>query len=306
MSIYALMKPVGPSGFGYGSRAQDVVRDLDLTGRTILITGCNSGIGLESMRVLASRGATVIGAARTFEKAQAACASVAASAVPVACELSDPQSVRECVAEVRRMAKPLDVIICNAGVMALPKLELKHGYELQFFTNHVGHFLLVTGLIDGLSPSARVVVLSSDAHRAAPQEGIEFDRLNPRGEYSAWTAYGQSKLANLLFARQLARRFAGTGRVANAVHPGIIETKLARHMGLGVALGYKLVGPLFFKSIAQGAATSVWAAAHPGSARLNGAYLVDCNVAKPSRLALNDELAERLWRVSEQISLGLV
>ena len=172
---------------------------------------------------------------------------------------------------------------------------------MQFFTNHVGHFLLVTGLLDCLSPSARVVVLSSDAHRAAPPEGIEFDRLNPQSDYSAWTAYGQSKLANLLFAKQLAKRFVGTGKVTNAVHPGIIETKLARHMGWGVALGYKLAGPLFFKSILQGAATSVWAAVHPDAARLNGEYLADCNVAKPSHHALDDALAERLWTVSEEI-----
>jgi NAD(P)-dependent dehydrogenase (short-subunit alcohol dehydrogenase family) len=301
MSIYALMKSAGPSGFGYGSTAQEVVRDLNLSGRTIMITGCNSGIGLEAMRVLSSRGATVIGAARTVEKAQTACASVGASAMPVACELSDPQSVRDCVAEVRRMAKPLDVIICNAGIMALPKLELKHGYELQFFTNHMGHFLLVTGLLDCMSLSARMVVLSSDAHRAAPPDGIEFDRLNPQGDYSAWTAYGQSKLANLLFAKQLAKRFVGSGRVANAVHPGIVETKLARHMGLSVALGYKLVGPLFFKSIPQGAATSVWAAVHPDSAHLNGEYLANCNVARPSRFAQDARLAERLWAMSEQI-----
>jgi NAD(P)-dependent dehydrogenase (short-subunit alcohol dehydrogenase family) len=305
MSLYAKLKPAGSSGFGYGSTAEDVTRGLDLAGRVILITGCNSGIGLESMRVLAARGATVIGAARSLDKARAACASVTGATVPVACELAEPASVLACVAEIGARPEALDAIICNAGIMALPKRQVKHGYELQFFTNHVGHFLLVTGLLDRLAPAGRVIMLSSEAHRYAPPAGIEFDNLDGHRGYSGWRAYGQSKLSNMLFAKQLAKRFRDSARVANALHPGVIETNLARHMNPLVSVGYKIAGPLFFKSIPQGAATQVWAAVHPDTARLNGEYLADCNVARPHRHGLDEALAERLWAKSEAIAAEL-
>src|SRR5690606_29144580 len=122
----------------------------------------------------------------------------------------------------------LDVILCNAGIMALPKRELRHGQELQFLTNHLGHFGLVTGLLDQLRERARVVVLSSAAHQLAPRGGIQFDDLTLEHNYTPWLAYGQSKLANLLFARALAGRLAGTQRTANAVHPGAVATPLTR------------------------------------------------------------------------------
>jgi WW domain-containing oxidoreductase len=305
MSLLSKLKPMGPSGFGYGSTAEDVVRDLDLTGKTILLTGCTSGIGAETLRVLAARGATVIGTGRSEEKARAACAAVSGSSVPMACELSDPSSVRTCVARVKQRPEQLAAIICNAGIMSLPKLTQKYGYELQFFTNHVGHFLLVTGLLDKLAPDARVVVLSSDAHRGAPKCGIDFDNLSGQRGYSGWQAYGQSKLANLLFARQLAKRFRGSARVANAVHPGVIHTNLIRHMNPLSGPVLALVQPLVLKSIAEGAATQVWAAVHPAAAKLSGEYLADCNVVKPRRLALDDGLAERLWTTSEEIVAGL-
>jgi NAD(P)-dependent dehydrogenase (short-subunit alcohol dehydrogenase family) len=300
MSLYSRLKPNGPSGFGYGSTAQDVVRALDLTGKTVLLTGCNSGIGAEALRALAARGATVIGAARSEEKARAACADAPGS-VPVACELSEPASVRACVAQVKQRREPLAAIICNAGIMAPPKLTQKHGLELQFLTNHVGHFLLVTGLLDKLASDARVVVLSSDAHRAAPEGGIDFDNLSGERGYSGWQAYGRSKLANLLFAKQLARRFRGSKRVANAVHPGVIATNLDRHMSPLVGVGLALARPLALKTPAQGAATEVWAAVHPDAAGLSGEYLSHCNVAKARALALDEPLAEQLWTKTEQI-----
>jgi NAD(P)-dependent dehydrogenase (short-subunit alcohol dehydrogenase family) len=172
MPLIALFKPKGPTGFGYGSSASEATEGVSLAGKTILVTGCNSGLGLESMRVLAGRGAHVIGAARTEAKANEAAATVTGKTTGVACELSDPASVRACVETVKTMGAPLDAIVANAGIMALPKLNQSHGYELQFFTNHVGHFILVTGLLDRLADDGRVVMLSSAAHQMAPVGGI--------------------------------------------------------------------------------------------------------------------------------------
>lgn len=304
MSLYAMLKPKGPSGFGYGSTADDVVRELDLSGRSILITGCNSGIGAEAMRAFVARGATVFGAARTLAKAEEACSAVRGRAVALECELSEPSSVRACVASLTARDVSLSAIVCNAGIMALPKLTVKHGYELQFLTNHIGHFLLVTGLQHKLAPDGRVVVVSSDAHRAA-KGGIQFDNLDGQKGYSGWAAYGQSKLANILFAKQLAKRFEGTARVANALHPGVIATNLGRHMNPLVGVAYAVAKPVALKTIPQGAATEVWAAVHPDAARISGEYLSDCNVAEPRRLANDPALAERLWSKSEEIVASL-
>jgi WW domain-containing oxidoreductase len=304
MSVYGLLKGKGPNGFGYGSTAEDVTRGLSLQGRTILVTGCNSGLGFEAMRVLAQRGARVIGAARTLDKANAAAATVGGTAEGIACELADPASVRACVETVRRKGVALDAIIANAGIMALPKLNQAFGYELQFFTNHIGHFILVTGLLDRLADDGRVVMLSSAAHMMAPKEGIQFDNLSGAKGYKGWTAYGQSKFANLLFAKELALRFKGTRKTANAVHPGVINTNLGRHLGIPdfiAKAGYGIANALFLKTIPQGAATECYAAANPGAATLNGEYLADSNVAKPRPDSGDPGLARRLWEVSEQI-----
>jgi NAD(P)-dependent dehydrogenase (short-subunit alcohol dehydrogenase family) len=301
MSIYELFAPIGPSGFGYGSTAEQVTEGLSLSGQTILVTGCNSGLGLETIRVLALRGARVIGTARSEEKAKAACDSVGGVTLPLACELSEPESVRACIDAVTRSGFQLDAIICNAGIMAPPKLQKARGYELQFFTNHVGHFILVSGLLGRLREAGRVVVLSSDAHRRAPKVGIQFDNLDGSKDYNGWREYGQSKLANLLFAKELARRFAGTEKTANAVHPGVIHTNLARQMNPIVSLALRMAGPLALKSIAQGAATQVYAATHPAMAGVSGQYLSHCNVATPRPDANDEALAKRLWEVTEKI-----
>lgn len=303
MSLAALFKRTGPTGFGAGSTAEQVVEDLDLTDKHILVTGCNSGLGYETMRVLTERGACVLGCARTEQKAREACDSVDGLAEPFVCELSEPASVRACVEAAREFRRPLDAIICNAGIMALPELEQCNGYEKQFFTNHIGHFILVTGLLDQLADDGRVVTVSSYGHKMAPKEGIQFDNLSGEHGYSAWPAYGQSKLANLLFAKELARRFEAddTDRVANAIHPGVIDTNLGRNMNAFMRAGMVLGGKLFFKSTEQGAATQTFAAVHPGAAGINGEYLADCNIAKSSGKARDAELAKRLWEESEKI-----
>ena len=301
MSLIALFKRSGPSGFGYGSTAAEVSEGLDLSGQTFLVTGSNSGLGLETMRVLATRGAHVIAAARTEAKAAAAIASLGVDATPVACELSEPSSVRACVEAVAGLGRRLDGIIANAGIMALPKLEQRCGYELQFFTNHIGHFILVTGLLGCLSERGRVVILSSSAHAAAPHDvGIEFDNLSGERDYKPWKAYGQSKLANLLFARQLATRLP-PGQTANAVHPGVINTNLGRHMPKLMMLPFALVSPLVLKTIPQGAATQTYVATHPSLAQVSGEYFADANVAESTRHGRDMALAQKLWAVTEDI-----
>ncbi len=301
MSLVSLFKGKGPSGFGYGSTAEDVTDGLDLNGRTILLTGCNSGIGKETLRVLAKRGVHVIAAARTVDKAQAACNDVGGATTPVACELSEPVSVRACAAEVAALGRRLDAIICNAGIMALPKLNQKQGYELQFFTNHIGHFILVTSLLDQLGERGRVVMVSSDAHHGAPKDGIQFDNLSGEKGYRPWAAYGQSKLANMLFANHLATRLSGTGKTANSIHPGVIHTNLARSMNPLVRGALAVGAPLVLKSAAEGAATQTYVAVHPQADGVAGKYFADCNEATPSRHGRDSAMAARLWEVSEKI-----
>lgn len=305
MSILGVFKGHGKSGFGYNSSAWEVTEGLDLSGRTILITGCSSGLGQETMRTLCSRGARVIGAARSIEKAAMACNQVPGEALPLACDLSEPVSVRAAVTSVRRLGFPLDAIIANAGIMALPTLQQKYGVELQFLTNHIGHHLLVTGLLDQLADTGRVVMLSSGLHTKAPPAGIEFDSLSGEKGYTPWTAYGQSKLANLLFAKHLATRLPKPGQTANAVHPGVIRTLLQRNLGSGARAAFSIFEPLLLKSVSQGAATPCYVAVHPATASIRGEYFVDCNLAQPSRRARDSALAAELWDETEEIIAGL-
>ena len=306
MSLLAAVLRKGPSGFGYGSTAEEVTEGLSLHGQTMLVTGCNSGLGLETMRVLCKRGARVIGAARTEAKARQAGEQAGGTVIPVACELSDPASVRACVATVAALEWKLDAILCNAGIMMLPKLETSHGYELQFFTNHIGHFILVTGLLDRLTETGRVVMLSSEGHKLAPTAGIELDNLGGHRAYGGMKMYGQSKLANLLFAKELSRRFAGTKRTANAVHPGVIKTNLGRHLSLVSRLAMALAEPLAMKSVEQGAATQVYVATSPALLRVSGEYFASSNLATPRRDASDPALAKQLWEASEKIAAEMV
>lgn len=302
MSLVSMLRGTrGKSGFGYASTAEDVTRGLDLTGRTVLITGVNSGLGFESARVLRSRGARILGAARSLANARKVTAELGGDSLPLACDLAEPASVRACVEEVRAAGLTLDVLLCNAGIMALPERTLAHGQELQFLTNHLGHFLLVGGLLPALASKGRVVVLSSAAHAWAPPAGIQLDDLSMAKNYGGNRAYGQSKLANLLFARSLARRFVGTEKTANAVHPGVIATNLARHMNPVVRAVMPLASALAMKSVGQGAATQCYVAVHPDAASARGEYFADCNVAGTSAHGRDDALAERLWVRSREI-----
>ena len=289
--------------FGKSSTAEEVTAGIDLTGKLALVTGVNSGIGFETLRVLALRGAHVIGTARTLAKAEAACGQVRGSVTALACELESQDSIRACARDVQALGRPLDICIANAGIMALPKRELVNGVEKQFATNHLGHFLLIHLLrpkIDAAA-GARVVVVSSAAHFQAPAVGIEFDDLAAERSYGAWRAYGQSKLANVLFAKALARRLGPT-RSANALHPGVIGTNLGRNMNplLGAVLG--VVMRPFGKTIPQGAATTCYVATRPELRGVTGQYFSDCAVKEPSRLARDEALAERLWEVSEKLT----
>ncbi len=292
------------SEFGFATTADEVVAGLDLTGRTVLITGVNSGIGYDSMKSLAARGAHVLGAARTLEKAETACASVSGKTTPLVCELSDFASVAACAAAVRAMDKPVDMLICNAGIMALPKLEQVYGLEKQFVVNHLGHYILTRNLLPAVeaAPAGRIVTVSSLGYKSAPAEGIQFDNLSGDAGYKPFTAYGQSKLANALFAFELARRYSGTSVTANTVHPGLVATNLGRYF---MKKPRDPDAPLRegFKTSEQGASTQVYVAAHPTAASISGYYFEDCNPAETTGPHMGDaELSVRLWDVSEQLT----
>lgn len=305
MSIYGFFSGKGPTGFGYSSTAEDVTAGVDLKGKTYLVTGSNSGLGTETARVLALRGARVLVSARTVDKAAEAFKALPGEFVPFALELSDPASVRAAVATVRGMGHALDGIIANAGIMALPERTVQHGLELQFLTNHVGHFILVTGLLDKLTPTGRVVTLSSGAHHNAYPEGIRLDDLDAAKAYTPWGAYGQTKLANLLFARELAKRLPA-GQTANSVHPGVIATNLSRHLNPLMKFSWTILGPIvFLKSIPEGTSTTCYVAANPAAATVTGEYWSHCNLATTSPHGRDDALAKALWDKSEAIVASL-
>lgn len=299
--------PVGP--FDADSTAEDVTSGLDLAGKTAFITGCNSGLGYETMRVLTMRGATVIGAARNEEKAEKACASVEGDAIPVVCELSDLDSIKSCGKTVQAMGKPIDMLILNAGIMALPELTQVSGLEMQFFVNHIGHFALTSWLLGQVrqAPQGRVVSLSSSGHMFAPDEGIPFDNLSGEtGEYSPWGAYGVSKLANGLFVLRLSEMLQeeGSNATANAVHPGIINTNLGRSFPWYTRLFASTLGWTFMKSTGEGAATQCYVATAEELAETNGYYFADCNPLLPDPRMLDEAQAKRLWTESEKIAAG--
>ena len=288
--------------FNFHSTADDVTEGLDLQGQKWLVTGCNSGLGLETIRVLAMRGAHIIAAARTEEKAQNALQALNIEGTPVACELSDLNSVKGAVSFIQDQGVLLQGIIANAGIMALPTLQQINGVELQFFTNHIGHFLLITKLIDNLVDDGRVVVLSSGAHYYAAESGLELENLSGEKDYNDWRMYGRSKLANILFANALQKRFEGSNRTANSVHPGVIRTNLARHVLNAEEMFENIKKRVTIKSVAQGAATQCLVATRPELKGVGGQYFSDCQISKTASVAQDDTLAEELWNISLEIT----
>ena len=258
------------SDYGFDTTCDDVLVGIDLTGVTVLITGCNSGLGYESMRSMAAAGAHVIGTARTKEKAEEACASVAGETTPLVCELTDMNSVVRCSNEVDRLNKEIDVLMCNAGIMALPKLKQVNVndrlLEKQFVVNHLGHYLLTRRLLPQVEAAAegRIVMVSSMGYTLAPPEGIQFDNLSGNNNYKPFQAYGQTKLANVLFSNELSRRYADKALCANSIHPGLVQTNLGRYMrGDEEGTSEMPDRPLRkgMKTAAQGASTQVYVSA---------------------------------------------
>jgi NAD(P)-dependent dehydrogenase (short-subunit alcohol dehydrogenase family) len=294
----AFAQEVPRSHFGANATAEEVTAGLDLHGKTVVVTGCNSGIGLETMRVLALRGAHVIGTARTIERGREACASVQGNATPVVLELSDFDSVVACAKEIRALGMPIDALVCNAGMLLMNELQQVRGLEIQFVVNHLGHFILTNRLLDRVTaaPQGRVVVVGSVAHRQAPPGGIQFDNLAGKG----WErqAYGHSKLANGLFSLELAKRLAGTNATSNSLHPGVVRTNIMRNMNFGRPGG----GGGFGEPPSQGAATSCYLATSPALARVTGQYFADCNPAEQSEYQKDPAMAARLWKVSEDLT----
>jgi NAD(P)-dependent dehydrogenase (short-subunit alcohol dehydrogenase family) len=202
------------------------------------------------------------------------------------------------------MGVPIDMLILNAGIMALPELEQVEGLEKQFVTNHLGHFIVGNRLLPQVqaAPQGRVVVLTSSGYQWAPEAGIEFDNLSGERDYNPNRMYGQSKLANHLYVRQLAKNLAGTATTANSVHPGIIMTNLGRNFPKWQQVAAKLIGWTFMKSVEAGSATTCYVATAPALATVSGHYFADCNPEVPGGQMQNDELAAKLWQVSEELT----
>ncbi|MBX7080185.1 MAG: SDR family NAD(P)-dependent oxidoreductase [Nannocystaceae bacterium] len=302
------MSRIAPT-LGRRSTAEDALAGASLRGRRILVTGANSGLGVETTRVLAQGGADVILACRDVRAGERVAQGLreglragAGRLELLALDLADLRSVAAAARTLRDDGRGLDVLINNAGVMATPRGSTAQGHELQLGTNHLGHFALTLALAPLLHAraGARVVTLSSSLHRQGRGERmmatLRDDPGYARRKYRPFAAYGDAKLANLLFARALARRWPDVASFA--VHPGVIPTPLSRSMGTGGVL-FRLVGRPFMKSVAQGAATTVFAATHPALAGHSGAYLADCGLDTPSAQAQDDALAQALWQASE-------
>ncbi len=297
------------NGFDAESTAELVTEGLDLSGKNILVTGCNSGMGYETMRVLAKRGAHVIGTGRTAKKAETACASVGGTTTPLIMELMDPESILKCAADMLALGVPLDGLILNAGISGRPGKKLVHGIEKTFYVNYLGHFLFANKVLPAVEASkqGRIVHVSSSASYSRPTaEGIRFDALGKSDasrEYDGWEAYGVSKLANALFSRKLAQKYEGSSVTSNALHPGLVNTNISRGMDWATRTGFTVLGPVIARNVGEGSATHCYAAAHPNMTNVSGHFLFDSNpvsVGGQNNLE-NDELADRLWAYSEDV-----
>ncbi|XP_074588119.1 short-chain dehydrogenase TIC 32 B, chloroplastic-like [Curcuma longa] len=304
----------GPSGFGSASTAEQVTAGVDASRHTVIITGGSSGLGAETARVMALRGAHVIIGARNMEAAKAVqkqiVQSTPAAKVDVSqLELSSLNSVRSFADQFLSKDLPLNILINNAGVMNCPFQLSEDGIEMQFATNHLGHFLLTNLLLEKMKSTAesmgiegRIVNLSSIAHIGPYLEGIKFNKLNDKNAYNDILAYGQSKLANILHSNELARRLKeeGANITANSIHPGLIRTNLGRHSVAFITM-LRAFTSVLWKTIPQGAATSCYVALHPNMKGVTGKYFADCNEEKPSSLARDEALAKKLWDFSEKL-----
>ncbi|XP_058109770.1 short-chain dehydrogenase TIC 32 B, chloroplastic-like isoform X1 [Magnolia sinica] len=315
MGIISLVTGMpGASGFGSASTAEQVTEGVDASNLTAIVTGGAGGIGTETVRVLALRGAHVIIAARNLDAANDAKQLIlkdnAAARVDILkLDLSSLKSIRAFVDNFNAMDLPLNILINNAGVMFCPYQLSQDGIEMQFATNHLGHFHLTNLLLEKMKQTAgvtgiegRIVNLSSIAHLHTYEEGIRFDGINDQAGYSDKKAYGQSKLSNILHANELSRRFKeeGVNITANSVHPGLIMTNLMRHSFL--LMKFLMVFTyLFWKNVPQGAATTCYVALHPSLKGQTGKYFLDCNEFKASPLARDEGLAKKLWDFSNKL-----
>lgn len=296
------------SRFGEDATAEEVTEGIDLSDKLAVVTGCTSGIGFETMRVLAKRGAYVVGTSRSLEKATAACNRVMGATVPARLELSDFNSVVSCAESIRRIRAPIDILVCNAGYRGGGnERQLVNGIEKHFVVNHLGHFVLVNRLLDRLflAPQGRIVVVASRAaYRGAPAVGIDFNDLEMARNYSDSLAYGQSKLANVLFSLRLAELLRGTRITSNALHPGVINTDIDRNLNPLTRFGFGLLTKLSGKTIEEGAATSCYVASSQLLGSTSGYYFEDCNaVTFPGENHMQDmNMAEELMRVSEELT----
>ena len=311
--------------FGVTSTTDDALEGVNLSGKRILVTGVSAGLGVETARALASHGAQVVGAARDLTKARGATGQVRADAKNggglelVQLDLASLASVRACADALVAAGKPFDLVIANAGVMACPFGKTADGFETEFGTNHLGHFVLVNRIASLMKPSARLINLSSAGHQISD---VDLDDPNfERTPYSAWASYGRSKTANILFAVEFDRRHKDRGIRAAALHPGAIHTELSRYLDADAQKELteimtqvaRLPGakPITYKSVPQGAATSIWAAAVAKADAVGGRYCEDCHVAEivpdpASRkgvkpYALDPERAKALWAKSEEM-----
>jgi NAD(P)-dependent dehydrogenase (short-subunit alcohol dehydrogenase family) len=309
--------------FGSSTTTDDVLFGVDLSGKRVLVTGVSAGLGVETGRALAAHGAEVVGAARDLAKAEHATRDVAENAKGggglelIELDLASLASVRACADLLIADGRPFDLIIANAGVMATPEGKTADGFETQFGTNHLGHFVLVNRIASLLKRGGRLVNLSSAGHGFAD---VDLDDPNfERAPYDPWIAYGHSKTANILFAVEFDRRHRADGIRATAVHPGAIQTELGRYMTRETTAammraindGPQAVGSetFSFKAIAQGAATSVWAGLIADPEEVGGRYCEDCHVAEIANgegvrggvrgYALDPDRARALWAKSE-------
>lgn len=320
-SLFRIFNATGKTGkkvseFGVTSTAEQVAKDWNGNGKVVIVTGPYSGLGKETVRVLASRGAEVVLAGRSKSKADAAMAEFksqnpSAKLRFLQLDLSSLSSVKRFVADFRTTGLELNALVNNAGVMACPFALSTDGHEMQFATNHLGHFLLTELLLPELEASAkktgqhsRVVTLSSAAHHKSYKEGIRFTKLDSKEGYTPWNAYGQSKLANILFTRELESRMRESGRpiTAVAVHPGAVPTELVRHSNpflAAVMMGLVRITMPSYRPIPVGAACQVYLTT--AKEVKGGEYYMDCAVMPTSATAIDREMAKRLWETSEEI-----